>query len=141
MKKPAGRHFTLFCCSNFIMAFYSNCFPCSIAFVVTFLRTITMYPSFSCVIFAISPSQNAIYRWYNLIRTCAGECDWLFHWQYTLYATFSASVNIKSRLPIKVYYRICTLKTYQNRNNSWKPECVLSFKHGLAVNFIVSGSG
>jgi hypothetical protein len=44
-----GRHFTLFCCSNFIMAFYSNCFPCSIAFVVTFLRTITMYPSFSCI--------------------------------------------------------------------------------------------
>ena len=22
--------------------------------------------------------KGAIYRWYNLIRTCAGECDWLF---------------------------------------------------------------
>ena len=22
--------------------------------------------------------KRAIYRWYNLIRTCAGECDWLF---------------------------------------------------------------
>jgi hypothetical protein len=22
--------------------------------------------------------QRAIYRWYNLIRTYAGECDWLF---------------------------------------------------------------
>ena len=44
----------------------------------------------------------AIYRWYNLIRTCAGECDWLFHWQHKLCATFSANVNIilNDRLPI-----------------------------------------
>ena len=54
--------------------------------------------------------KRAIYRWYNLIRTCAGECDWLFHWQHKLCATFSASVNINYRLPIKVYYRICTLR-------------------------------
>jgi hypothetical protein len=33
--------------------------------------------------------KQAIYRWYNLIRTCAGECDWLFHWQHKLCATFS----------------------------------------------------
>jgi hypothetical protein len=26
---------------------------------------------------------------YNLISTCAGECDWLFHWQHKLCATFS----------------------------------------------------
>ena len=26
--------------------------------------------------------KRAIYRWYNLIRTCAGECDRFFHWQY-----------------------------------------------------------
>jgi hypothetical protein len=38
-------------------------------------------------------------------------------WQHKLCATFSANVNINYCLPIKVYYRICTLKTYQNRNN------------------------
>jgi hypothetical protein len=54
--------------------------------------------------------KRAIYRWYNLIRTCAGECDWLFHRQHKLCATFSAIVNINYRLPIKVYYRICTLR-------------------------------
>ena len=54
--------------------------------------------------------KHAIYRWYNLIRTCSGECDWLFHWQHKLCATFSAKVNIHYRLPIKVYYRICTLR-------------------------------
>ena len=82
--------------------------------------------------------KRAIYRWLNLIRTCAGECDWLFHWQHKLCATFSANVNINYRLPIKVYYRICTLKTYQNRNISWKPECLLSFNMGwrILVNFI-----
>jgi hypothetical protein len=55
--------------------------------------------------------KRAIYRWYNLIPTCAGEYDWLFHWQHKLCATFSANVNINYLLPIKVYYRICTLKT------------------------------
>ena len=54
--------------------------------------------------------KRPIYRWYNLIRTCADECDWLFHWQHKLCATFSASVNINCRLPIKVYYHICTLR-------------------------------
>ena len=31
-------------------------------------------------------------------------------WQHKLCATFSASVNTNYRLPIKVYYRICTLR-------------------------------
>jgi hypothetical protein len=39
----------------------------------------------------------------------ASECDWLFYWQHKLCATFSANVNINYHLPIKVYYRICTL--------------------------------
>ena len=31
-------------------------------------------------------------------------------WQHKLCATFSTNVNINYRLPIKVYYRICTLR-------------------------------
>ena len=31
-------------------------------------------------------------------------------WQHKLCATSSANVNINDRLPIKVYYRICTLR-------------------------------
>jgi hypothetical protein len=31
-------------------------------------------------------------------------------WQHTLCATLSANLNINYRLPIKVYYRICTLR-------------------------------
>ena len=31
-------------------------------------------------------------------------------WQHKLCATYSANVNINNRLPIKVYYRICTLR-------------------------------
>jgi hypothetical protein len=30
-------------------------------------------------------------------------------WQHKLCATYSTNVNINNRLPIKVYYRICTL--------------------------------
>ena len=54
--------------------------------------------------------KRAIYQWYNLIRTRAGECDWIFHWQHKLCATLSANVNINYRLPVKVYYGICTLR-------------------------------
>jgi hypothetical protein len=69
--------------------------------------------------------KRAIYRWYNLIRTCAGECDWLFHWQHKLCAIFSANININYRLPIKVYYRICTFRhirieiNHGNQNVFW----------------------
>ena len=58
-------------------------------------------------------------------------------WQYKLYTTYSANVNINNRLSIKVYYRIYTFRQ-QNRNNSWKPECVLSFNMGwwILVNCI-----
>ena len=31
-------------------------------------------------------------------------------WQYKLYTTYSANVNINNRLPIKVYYRIYTFR-------------------------------
>ena len=31
-------------------------------------------------------------------------------WQHKLCATFSENVNINYHLPIKVYYRICTLR-------------------------------
>jgi hypothetical protein len=31
-------------------------------------------------------------------------------WQHKLCATLSANVNINYRLPVKVYYRICTLR-------------------------------
>jgi hypothetical protein len=86
--------------------------------------------------------KQANYRWYNLIRTCAGECDWLFHWQHKLCATFSGNVNINYRLPIKVYYHICTLTLrhirIETNHGSQKLECVLSFNMGwrILVNFI-----
>jgi hypothetical protein len=31
-------------------------------------------------------------------------------WQHQLCATYSANVNINNRFPIKIYYRICTLR-------------------------------
>jgi hypothetical protein len=63
---------------------------------------------------SIKFSNNNYYLYYNIPQIyntrIAGECEWLFHWQHKLCATFSASVNINYRLPINVYYRICTLR-------------------------------
>ena len=53
-------------------------------------------------------------------------------WQHKLCTTLSPNWNIKYRLPIKVYYRICTAR------HIWKPECALSFSMvwQIFVNFI-----
>jgi hypothetical protein len=46
-------------------------------------------------------------------------------WQHKLCATLSANVNINYRLPIKVYYRICTLRhirieiNHESQNVFW----------------------
>jgi len=89
-----------------------------------------------------SVDKRAIYRWYNLIRRCAGEYDWLFHWQHKSCATFSANVNINYRLPIKVYYRICTLKHIRIETNHGIQNAFWVFKthsgfHDLFLNFKV----
>jgi hypothetical protein len=83
--------------------------------------------------------KRAIYRWYKLIRTCAGECDWLFHWQDKLCATFSASVNINYRLPIKVCYRICSHRhirieiIHGNQNVFWVATWVGGYYYILSL--------
>jgi hypothetical protein len=77
--------------------------------------------------------KRAIYRWYNLISTCAGECDWLFHRQHKLCATFSANVNINYRLPIKAHYRICTLRHIRIKINHGSQICICY----LDVNWLI----
>jgi hypothetical protein len=65
-------------------------------------------------------------------------------WHHKLCATFSANVNINYRLPIKVYYRICTLRhirieiNYGSQNVFW----VLTWigRYNLILS-LASGSG
>jgi hypothetical protein len=64
--------------------------------------------------------KRAIYRWYNLIRTCAGECDWLYHWQHKLCATLSANVSINYRLTIKISIVLILIIWYLNINRITK---------------------
>jgi hypothetical protein len=81
---------------------------------------------------------NAYVTGFPVLNVHVDELSSARIWQHKLCATLSANVNINYRLQIKVYYRIYTLKTYQNRNKSWKPECVLSFNMDwwILVNFI-----
>ena len=41
---------------------------------------LTLFSDSSMTSFFRFVDKRAIHRWYNLLRTCAGECDWLFHW-------------------------------------------------------------
>ena len=53
-------------------------------------------------------------------------------WQHNLCATYSVNVNINNRLPIKVYYRICTLRYIRIEiiHGSQNVFCVLTWDGG-----------
>ena len=48
---------------------------------------------------------------FSVINVHVDELSSARIWQHKLCATFSANVNINYRLPIKIYYRICTLSS------------------------------
>ena len=48
-------------------------------------------------------------------------------WQYRLCATLPANVNINYRLSHQGIIPYLHYYIYQNRNNSWKPYCVVTF--------------
>jgi hypothetical protein len=78
---------------------------------------------------------------FPVVNVHVDELSSAWIWQHSLCATYSANVNINNRLPIKVYYRICTERYLRNvsftlnylRNKSWKPECVGSFNMGWQI--------
>jgi hypothetical protein len=47
---------------------------------------------------------------FPVVNVHADELSSARIWKHTLRATFSANVNINYRLPIKAYYRSCTLR-------------------------------
>jgi len=47
---------------------------------------------------------------FSFVNVYVDELSSARMWQHNLCRTFSAKVNINYRLPIKVYYRICTLR-------------------------------
>jgi len=55
-------------------------------------------------------------------------------WQHKLCATFSVSVNINYRIPIKVYYRIRTLRHIRIEI---KIQQTYNLNHGLMYQFVV----
>ena len=47
---------------------------------------------------------------FPVVNVHVDELSFARIWQHKLCATLSTNVNINCRLPIKVYYRICTLR-------------------------------
>jgi len=74
-----------------------------------------------------APSIRLIF---SVVKAHVNELSSARIWQHKLCATLLANVNInycfshQSILPYLYYY------TYQNRNNLWKPYCVVSFNMG-----------
>ena len=92
------------------------------------IKTCKQYYCYGCSINTTDfPVVNVYLTDYPVVKVYFDELSTARIEQHKLCATLSANGNINYRLlPIKVYYCICTVR-HQNRNNSWKPECVLSF--------------
>ena len=60
------------------------------------------------------PVVNVYVTDYPVVKVHVDELSSLRIGQHKLCATLSANLDIYCRLPIKIYYRICTVKTYQN---------------------------
>jgi hypothetical protein len=56
------------------------------------------------------PVVNVYVTDFPVVKVHVGDVSSALIWQQKLCATLSANVNINYRLPIKVYYRICTLR-------------------------------
>ena len=56
-------------------------------------------------------------------------------WQHKLCATYSVSVNINNYIAVfqSKYTTVFVLLEYMNQNNSWRPECALSFNLGWRI--------
>ena len=93
-----------------------------------------------CILYVDILSNKSIYQFgiISLAHAPVNVTDFSIGSINNLCATLFASVNINYRLPIKVYYRICTLRHIRIEKKSWKPECVLSFNMDwqILVNFI-----
>jgi hypothetical protein len=58
-------------------------------------------------------------------------------WQHKLCATLSASVNINYCLPIKVYYRICTVRHIRMEIIHGSQNCAISVSDFKLCNLII----
>jgi hypothetical protein len=73
-----------------------------------------MQPQYCCYGCSINTTDFPVVKVYvtdfPVIKVHVDELSSARIWQHKLCATLSASVNINCRLPIKVYYRICTVR-------------------------------
>ena len=70
----------------------------------------TQYYCYRCSINTTDfPVVNVYVTDFPVVNVHTDELSSARIWQHKLCATLSANVNINYRLPIKVYYRICTL--------------------------------
>ena len=56
---------------------------------------------------------------FPVVNVHVGELSSARIWPNKLCATYSANVNINNRLPMKVYYRICTCTLRHQNRNKW----------------------
>ena len=67
---------------------------------------------------------------FSVVKVHVDELSSARIWQHKFCATLSTNVNINYRLPIKVYYRICTVRHIRIEINHGSQKCVLSFNMG-----------
>jgi hypothetical protein len=77
--------------------------------VTSFFRFVSKRAMYRLVIISLAHAPVHVTD-FPVINVHVDELSSARIWQHKLCATYSANVNINSRLPIKVYYCICTLR-------------------------------
>ena len=77
--------------------------------MMSFLRFVNKRPIYRFGIISLAHAPVHVTD-FSVVNVHVDELSSARIWQHKLCATYSASVNINNRLPIKVYYRICTLR-------------------------------
>jgi hypothetical protein len=71
----------------------------------------TQYYCYGCSINTTDfPVINVYVTDFHVVKVHVDELSSARIWQHKLCATLSANININYRLPIKVYYHICTVR-------------------------------
>jgi hypothetical protein len=75
------------------------------------------------------PVVNLYVTDFPVVKVHVDELSSARMWQHKLCATLSANVNINYRLPIKVFYRICTVRHIR-----------IEIIHGMADKIMISAN-
>jgi hypothetical protein len=104
---------------SFLSVLVENCAIITNSNMTSFFRFVNNWVIYRLGIISLAHTPVHVTD-FPVVNVHVDELSSAWIWQHKLCATLSANVNINYRLPIKVYYRICTLRHIKIKINNGK---------------------